>query len=210
MAAATAAAPPSGSSTTTAFWRRSGRRRVDTAGTRARRLSGVPSNATRRRLASRGVMSWPVGVGVACGDALAMLRPVYGPVSSQAKSLVAAQPVETLAEAGAGTGGRGGPRGLPRFSKSRRCGLPRALFFRTRSRELVAGDVDFPKSTHGASRRRRRRGDAWGVVLGHFSRRLTSHRPRTVLPTSSIKSIYLWILAHPRVDTAAERYGTHR
>ena len=75
IAAATAAAPESGSSTTTAFWRRSGRRRVDTAGARARRRSGVPSNATLNRLASRGVMSWPVGVGVACGDALAMLRP---------------------------------------------------------------------------------------------------------------------------------------
>ena len=86
--AATADAWSSGSSTTTAFWRRSGRRSVETTGARARRLSGVPSNATLNRLASRGVMSVGVPRG---GDALAMLRAVYGPVSSQAKSLVAAQ-----------------------------------------------------------------------------------------------------------------------
>ena len=54
-------------------------------------------------------------------------------------------------------------------------GCPGPSNIRTRSAEAVAGDVDFPKSTPGASRRRRRRGDAWGVVLGHFARRLTSH-----------------------------------
>ena len=74
----------SGSSTTTAFWRRSGRRAVDAGAGARRRRSGVPSRATLSLFASRGVMSWPVGVvcgdALAIGDALAMLRPWLEPV----------------------------------------------------------------------------------------------------------------------------------
>ena len=200
--AATAEAWSSGSSTTTAFWRRSGRRAVD-AGTGARRRrSGVPSKATLSLLASRGVRSG--GAAPWGGDALAILSRSWaacrsgpggqsppagygcqsGLLSGQAKSLVAAQPVETPSEAGAGTGGRGGPFGLPRVDNWRHCGLPRAPNYSNSQFGGCCRRCRLSKSTPGASRRRRRRGDAWGVVLGHFSRRLTSHFRAGYLPTS--------------------------
>ena len=116
-----------------------------------------------------------------------MLRPVYGPVSSQAKSLVAAQPVETLQSAGAGAVGRGGPFGLPRVNLSRRCGLPRPRKYSNSQSRAVAGDEDFHKARGAAPRRRRRHGDVSGVVLGHFSRRLTSHFRAGICPRNSIK-----------------------
>ena len=82
-------------------------------------------------------------------------------------------------------------------------GLPLNSNFRTSLSYLLNGDA-FP--TERRSRYRWWLADAWGSFPRHFARRLTHivrvcvHVPRSTL----------WILARPRVHTAAEIYGTHR